>query len=265
MLRAGGGPHRDGDDPSPAATAQDPGDVAGLEARARADGEKGGAHHAPRDVDLERGEARGVQHDEPHGLAAREVAQGAGRHRGEVGVLVGEDVTRAGEALDHARVPRAHHGHDLVSHVGPQVARVGVGAVLAPDDAAHPQQVAELLVGAIEQGAHDAVAAARNPEAGAPGAANRVHEEGLRAVVGGVGREDARGGARRAEALGEVVRQARRLGVAQLPAGVLDVVAGACRERRDVGAADRAGCRSARRGRGRTPRPPPRPARAGGG
>ena len=129
-----------------------------------------------------------------------------------------------------------------MAHKGTQVAGVRVGPVFSPDDATHAQEVAEVLVSAVQQRPHDAVAPPRDGrEAGGARAADGVHEEGLRAVVGRVGGQDARGGARRAKLRGEGVCQAVCLAVAQLAAGVLDVAVRLGGKRRHVRAADGAG------------------------
>ena len=216
--------------------------MARLETGGGTHGEHRGAHHAARYGNVEGGEARRVKDHEPLPGPARELALGARRDRGEVGVLVGEDVAGGGKARRHARVSRPHDGHHLVADVGAQVARVLVGRVLAPDDPAHAQEVAELLVSAVEQGANDAVATARDRgEPRRAGAANGVHEEGLRAVVRRVRGEDPRRGARRPQLVRELGGQPRRLGVAQLAPRVLDVVARSRRNLSDVHAPDGAG------------------------
>ena len=208
-------------------------DVACLQAGLGTDGEDGLADHPAGDGHVAGGQALGVEGHHALAGAVGQVAQGAGRHGREVGVLVGQDVAGGGEAERHAGVALAHDGHDLVADVGTQVVGVGVRVVLAPDDAPHAEKVAELLVGAVQEGPDHSVAAARDGgEAGRAGAAHGVHEEGLGAVVGGVGREDAGGGARRAELRGELVCQAGGLGVANLPAGVLHVALGRAGGRR---------------------------------
>ena len=111
-----------------------------------------------------------------------------------------------------------------MTHVGPRVARIGIGLVLTPDDAAHAQQVAELLVGTSQQGAYDEVAATGyGREALGSRPPDGVHEEGLRPVVGGVRRQDARRRTRRAELPRELARELGGGGVARLAASVLHV------------------------------------------
>ena len=181
-------------------------------------------HDAPRDGHLARGQARAVERNHGGRAAAHELAVRARRDLVHVGVLVREDVARGGHARRQARVALAQERHDLVAHEGAQVAGVRVRAVLAPHDAAHAEQVAQLLVRAVQQRPHDAVAPPRyGREARGPAAADRVHEEGLRAVVGRVGREDPRGGARHVDLAAQAVGELRRLAVAHLAADVLHV------------------------------------------
>ncbi len=126
------------------------GDVARLETGIRADLEDGRPDHAAGDCDLAGREARGVQGKRAFAGAPREVAQGARGDGREVGVLVREDVAGGREARHDARVSPLEDRHDLVAHVGAQVARVGVRVVLTPNDAAHAQELAELVVRTVE-------------------------------------------------------------------------------------------------------------------
>ena len=97
-------------------------------------------------------------------------------------------------------------------------------------------------MGAVEERSHDAVATAWDGrEARGTGAADGVHKEGLGAVVGIVRRDDASGRAGASQLVGELVCKAGGSGVAQLAAGVLDVVTMGRGKRRDVCADDRAG------------------------
>ena len=195
-----------------------------IEAATRACREHSHAHDAARDGDIRRGEAGAVEHDEPLLLPALESAERARGDLGEIGVLVREDLAGGGHALEEARVALERPRHYLVAHEGPQVAGVGVRRVLAPSDATHAEETAELLVRVIKQRAHNAVAAARDGrEPLHAGALDGMHEESLRAVVGRVGCEDARGGAGQARLLAQAVRQARRRSVAHLSRDVLNV------------------------------------------
>ena len=97
-------------------------------------------------------------------------------------------------------------------------------------------------MGAVEQRAHDAVAPTGNGrESRRARPADGVHEEGLGAVVRGVGSEDASGGARGADLFRQLVGELVRGRVACQPADVLDVaVADLGGELGDVDAAHRA-------------------------
>ncbi len=198
--------------------------MARLEPGVRANCENRRANHAPGNCRLASREARGIQGQGSLPRATREVAQGTSRNGGEVGILVREDVAGGRKACHYAGVSPLEHRHNLVAHVGAQVAGVSVCIVLAPHDAAHAQELAELVVRAVEQRAHHAVAAAWDGrEARGTGAADGVHHEGLGAVVGRVGSEDARSRAGRTELGRELVGQAGGLAVAHLSAGVLHV------------------------------------------
>ena len=196
------------------------------------------AHDAARNGHLGRGEPRGVERHEARVGAAREVAQDSGGNRREVGVLVREDVAGGGEARRQARVALLRDGQDLVAHERAQVAGIGVGRVLAPDDAAHAQQLAELVVGPVEQRAHDPVAPARDRrEPGGPRPADRVHKEGLGAVVGGVRGQDPRRRSGAADLGAQLVGQLNGGGVTGEAARVLDVAVARGRELGHVNAA----------------------------
>ena len=168
-----------------------------LEPALRACLQHGAAHHAAGNGHVGCGKLGGVEHHQAWLDPALERPQRAGCHLGEVGVFVGENLAGRGHALEQARVALAGKRHNLVAHEGAQVARVGVGGVLVPLDAAQAEQGAEFLVRAVEQRPHDAVAAPRDGrEALGAGAGDGMHEEGLGAVVCGVGRGDAGGRAR---------------------------------------------------------------------
>ena len=118
------------------------------------------AHDAAGDGHVRGGKAGGVEHHEPLVATAFERAVRTRGHLREVGVLIRKDVARGGHALEQARVALPRKRNNLMADEVSQVAGIGVRGVLSPDDAAHAQQVAQLLVGAPQQRAHDSVAAA---------------------------------------------------------------------------------------------------------
>ena len=203
---------------------QDARHVAGVEATLRAGVENGHAHDAPGDGDVGGGEASGIERHEALAVPPLEGAIGARGHLREVGVLVREDVARGRHALEEPRVALPGERNDLVTNEVAQIAGVGVRRVLAPDDAAHAQKIAELLVGAPEKRANDAVAAPRDGgEALRARALYRMHEERLGTVVRRVRRENASARARQAGGRAQLVGELVRRGVAHLTGHVLDV------------------------------------------
>ena len=124
-------------------------------------------------------------------------------------VFVGDEVHRAREGVEQARVALLGARDDLVADEGAEAVGVGVGGVLAPQGArlvahqghtrigrgverAAAQVIAQVAAAHVEAGAHDvAVGVAHRSKAARPRAHDRAHVEVFHPVVLGVGNEDA--------------------------------------------------------------------------
>ena len=153
-------------------------------------------------------------------------------------VLVGDKVHRAAERLYQLRVALLRARHDLVADEGAEVVRVRVGGVLAPEVPlriayaclaglfAFAQVVAQILATNVEQRARNgAVLVAHRAKAAGARADDRAHIEALDAVVGGVRREDAPAGKRRARMAAQALERLVRREVALAACDRLHVAA----------------------------------------
>ena len=129
----------------------------------------------------------------------KEVGEGAGEFRLPVGLFLAGEFGEVGEGSVEGGILGAQQGKDVVAEAVAGVDGIEVGGVFAPGLAKSAEVGEDLRAGGSEERAKNAAAGAGKDgvdagEAGRPGSAEELHEDGFGLVVEGVRREDGIGG-----------------------------------------------------------------------